>query len=74
MKSIMIYAFAFLCLSVYSRVIPEKCAHHELVYDEVNKVVLMTAGSTPLNAGQSEKFFNDLWKCDGSLGSGGKCR
>jgi tetratricopeptide (TPR) repeat protein len=41
---------------------PYKRAHHELVYDEANKSVLMIGGSTPLNGGQSFKFFNDIWK------------
>jgi hypothetical protein len=41
---------------------PDKRAHHEMVYDEANKLVLMIGGSTPLNGGQSFKFFNDIWK------------
>jgi len=41
---------------------PYKRAHHEMVYDEANKSVLMIGGSTPLNGGQSFKFFNDIWK------------
>lgn len=41
---------------------PYKRAHHELVYDELNKSVVMTGGSTPLNEGHSFKFFNDIWK------------
>jgi len=42
-----------------------KRAHHELVYDETNKTILMTAGSTPLNGGQSFAFYNDFWSFDG---------
>ncbi len=41
---------------------PYKRAHHEMVYDEVNKSVLLIGGSTPLNGGNSFKFFNDIWK------------
>lgn len=44
---------------------PPVRAHHALVYDAKNKNVLMTNGSTPLNGGQSFKFFNDLWRFDG---------
>jgi tetratricopeptide (TPR) repeat protein len=41
---------------------PYKRAHHEMVYDESSKSVLMIGGSTPINNGQSGKFFNDIWK------------
>ena len=44
---------------------PSKRAHHELVYDEGNNRVLMTAGSTPLNGGTSFDVFNDIWSFDG---------
>lgn len=40
---------------------PYKRAHHELVYDNITKSVLMMGGSTPLNGGQAFKFFNDIW-------------
>jgi tetratricopeptide (TPR) repeat protein len=46
--------------------VPPVRAHHALVYDEASKSVIMTAGSTPLNGGQSYKFFNDVWKFDGT--------
>jgi N-acetylneuraminic acid mutarotase len=45
--------------------IPPKRAHHALVYDELNRSVLMTFGSTPLNGGQSFAFYNDIWSFDG---------
>ncbi|MBC7872864.1 MAG: hypothetical protein H7Y01_02650 [Ferruginibacter sp.] len=45
--------------------LPPKRAHHELVYDEAGKTIIMTAGSTPLNGGQSFAFYNDLWRFDG---------
>ncbi len=41
---------------------PPKRAHHEMLYDETNKSVLMVGGSTPENGGQSSKFFNDIWR------------
>ena len=44
--------------------IPHKRAHHEMEYDESSKSVLLVGGSTPLNGGQSGKFFNDIWKFD----------
>lgn len=43
---------------------PDKRAHHEMVYNETEKVVLLISGSTPLNGGQSFRFFNDIWKYD----------
>lgn len=44
---------------------PYQRAHHEMVYDENNKSVLLIGGSTPLNGGQSFRFFNDIWSFDG---------
>jgi hypothetical protein len=46
-------------------VIPAKRAHHELVYDETNKKILMTGGSTPVDGGNSFEVFNDVWIFDG---------
>lgn len=55
---------------------PPKRAHHSLIYDPVMRKVLLTAGSTPINEGQSFQFFNDLWAWNGSrwdrLGASGK--
>src|SRR5689334_4119357 len=45
--------------------IPPARAHHALVYDEANKTVWMTTGSTPLDGGNSIKFFNDSWSFNG---------
>ncbi|MBC7949868.1 MAG: hypothetical protein H7Y42_18435 [Chitinophagaceae bacterium] len=45
--------------------VPSKRAHHELIYDEANKRVLLTGGSTPLDGGKSFEFFNDVWSFDG---------
>lgn len=45
---------------------PGPRAHHALVYDEAGRRVLLTAGSTPVNAGQSFVFYNDLWAFDGT--------
>ena len=44
---------------------PEKRAHHEMVYDEKNKSILLTTGSTPLDGGKSFKFYNDRWHFSG---------
>lgn len=44
---------------------PPKRAHHELVYDEGNKQIILTAGSTPLDSGRRSQTFNDLWVFDG---------
>lgn len=41
---------------------PDKRAHHELVYDEGTKTILLTGGSTPINDGESYRFFNDIWR------------
>lgn len=51
---------------------PGKRAHHELVYDDDKKMIVMTAGSTPTNGGQSGKFFNDIWQYNGTWTKGGK--
>lgn len=45
--------------------IPHKRAHHELIYDEKNKVILMTGGSSPSEDGKTFPFFNDVWAYDG---------
>jgi hypothetical protein len=76
-----IFPFAFLTLifplnSSYKQVVsPPLRAHHALVYDEANKVVLLTAGSTPVDGGSSFTFFNDRWSFNGkewrSLGAAG---
>jgi hypothetical protein len=66
LRLIVISALAFLSFPAYSQdAIPSKRAHHELIYDPVNKVVLMMNGSTPLNGGSSFQFYNDVWKYDG---------
>jgi tetratricopeptide (TPR) repeat protein len=44
---------------------PPKRAHHELVYDEGNNKIILTAGSTPVDSGKSYRFFNDVWAFDG---------
>lgn len=41
-------------------------AHHALVYDAAREIVLLTAGSTPLDGGKSFRFFNDVWGFDGA--------
>ena len=40
---------------------PPRRAHHALVYHEAGRMVLMTAGSTPLDGGQRFQFYNDIW-------------
>jgi hypothetical protein len=40
---------------------PPRRAHHSVVYDELNKCIVLSGGSTPLNGGSSFEFFNDLW-------------
>jgi len=75
MKSIFVLLFLY-CMACSKAIVeptpppvklvpPPKRAHHELVYDEVNQRVLMTAGSTPLNGGSSYAFFNDIWTYNG---------
>ncbi|MGZ8540871.1 MAG: hypothetical protein ACXWV6_09520 [Chitinophagaceae bacterium] len=49
-----------------AQVLPPKRAHHELVYDETDNTILLSAGSTPLNGGRAFAFYNDLWKFDGT--------
>ena len=45
--------------------LPPVRAHHSVFYDEVDKRVLLTGGSTPLDGGQRFDMFNDLWAFDG---------
>lgn len=44
---------------------PDRRAHHSLVYDDAHKSVLLFGGSTPLEGGNSFRFFNDTWAFDG---------
>ncbi len=57
---------------------PNMRAHHALAYDEKNKIIIMTAGSTPVDGGNSGIFFNDNWSFDGKqwklLGNSGDKR
>jgi len=46
--------------------LPGLRAHHSLVYDDAAKAILLTGGSTPLDGGNSFKFYNDIWSFDGS--------
>jgi hypothetical protein len=41
--------------------VPERRAHHALVYDPSRGMVLLAGGSTPLEGGSRFRFFNDLW-------------
>ncbi len=40
---------------------PPVRAHHALVYDATEQVVLLAGGSTPQDGGQRSQFFSDLW-------------
>src|SRR6185503_19543953 len=64
-KSLTTLFISFLIISAHAQH-PALRAHHELVYDEKNEVVLMTAGSTPLNGGSSFEMYNDIWIFNGS--------
>lgn len=43
---------------------PFRRAHHSLVYDAAQKVVLLCFGSTPRGPEKSIHFYNDLWAYD----------
>jgi hypothetical protein len=65
-----LFSFSICCISLQAQEnqttdLPPKRAHHALVYDEANKTILLTAGSTPLNEGSSFAFYNDLWNYSG---------
>jgi hypothetical protein len=70
LKTSLLKALAYtLCISLLSfqapnTGLPPKRAHHALIYDEANKCIVMTAGSTPLTE-DSFAFFNDIWCFDG---------
>ena len=53
-------------LCAQENLLPPVRAHYSLVYDEAAKAILLTGGSTPLDGGNSFKFFNDVWSFDGS--------
>jgi hypothetical protein len=40
---------------------PMRRAHHALVYDGKSERVLLVGGSTPLDGGNSYRFFDDVW-------------
>ncbi|MBL7744249.1 MAG: hypothetical protein JNN00_12300 [Chitinophagaceae bacterium] len=66
MKKCFVNSVVFLvAVTAIGQTKPGVRAHHELAYDEKNEVVIMTAGSTPLNGGSSFEMYNDLWKFDG---------
>lgn len=66
MKKCFAYSIVLLAtIAAFGQTKPGVRAHHELVYDEKNEVVIMTAGSTPLNGGSSFEMYNDIWKFDG---------
>ena len=67
-KMIFIYFLLLPALSLCAQenLSPPPRAHHSLVYDETTKSVLLTGGSTPLDGGNSFRFFNDIWSFDGS--------
>ncbi|MBX3114394.1 MAG: hypothetical protein KF836_07485 [Fimbriimonadaceae bacterium] len=44
---------------------PRVRAHHDLVYDEASKNILLFGGSTPLEDGKSFEFYNELWRLNG---------
>ncbi len=43
---------------------PPKRAHHALVYDGSTRTIVMCGGSTPLDGGDSSRFFDDVWCLD----------
>lgn len=63
-----VFFLAFLISASFTAVeplLPAVRAHHSLVYDEDSKVIILTGGSTPLDGGNSFKFYNDVWAFNG---------
>jgi hypothetical protein len=58
-------ALSTLAFAVPPDAAPPRRAHHALVYDAGREVVLLTAGSTPIEGGNRFRFFNDVWSFDG---------
>lgn len=48
-----------------NRATPPKRAHHALVYDEARNRVILAGGSTPVDGGQSFRFYDDIWELVG---------
>jgi hypothetical protein len=67
-KLILIYFLLVPALSLCAQEnsLPPIRAHHSLIYDEAAKTVFLTGGSTPLDDGNSFKFYNDVWNFDGT--------
>ena len=61
-----IFFLSALSLCAQENLLPPVRAHHSLVYDEAAKTILLTGGSTPVDGGNSFKFFNDIWSFDGN--------
>ena len=59
------FALAVLLASVLAGETPPRRAHHALAFDESRGLVILTAGSTPLDGGQRFQLFNDMWGFDG---------
>ena len=57
---------------------PPKRAHHAMVYDEARNRIILAGGSTPVDGGQSFRFYDDVWALNGNtwtpLGSSGSER
>ena len=45
--------------------VPPVRAHHSLTYNDATKTIWLMGGSTPLDGGNSFKFYNDIWSFDG---------
>jgi hypothetical protein len=68
MKSQAVLCCVFIGISnlLTAQNIPEKRAHHAMIYDENSATIKVTAGSSPQNGGSSFLFFDDVWSYDGT--------
>lgn len=67
MKSFTVFPLLFVVITTCfsQQTVPDKRAHHALIYDENSETVKLIGGSTPLNNGSSFQFFDDVWSFDG---------
>jgi hypothetical protein len=66
MRQSLVYTILLFATSVSTaQNVPDKRAHHAMIYDESKGRVIMTGGSSPVNGGSSFNFFDDLWSFDG---------
>ena len=61
-----LFALSIFVSSLFAQNVPDRRAHHSIVYHGGLKAVIVTGGSSPVDGGQSFKLYNDLWSYSAS--------